>query len=239
MAEQRNHDLCENRADAIELVFLVLTKARYILLSAILSAVLFGIYAFLIMRPKYAATAKLYIMGRDSSSIHAGLQIGSYLAMDYQEVFKTWEVHEMVRAELDLPYSYKDMQEMLRITNPSDTRILYITVKNPDPALAAKMADSYAKAAKKFILETMASEEPSTFSAALVPDTAAGISRTGYAAIGSLAGAALAILAIVLMALLDVRPKTPEDIAQCADIPTLAIVPAVSQETKKGQEVAV
>ena len=57
--------------------------------------------------------------------------------------------------ELNLPYTYKDMQEMLTVTNPSDTRVLYITVKNTDPNLAMKMANSYAKAAKKFIVETM------------------------------------------------------------------------------------
>lgn len=115
--------------DSVELVYLVLSKFKYILLSAVLCAVLVGTYVFFIMDPVYAATAKLYIMGQDSSSILADLQIGSYLTKDYQEVFQTWEVHEMVREELNLPYTYKDMQEMLTVTNPSDTRVLYITVK--------------------------------------------------------------------------------------------------------------
>lgn len=221
--------------EPIEFVYLVLSKFKYILLAALLSAILIGTYAFLIMKPTYAATAKLYIMGQDSSSILAGLQIGSYLTMDYQEVFKTWEVHEMVREELNLPYSYKDMQEKLKVTNPSDTRVLYITVKDTDPNLATRMANSYAKAAKKFILETMDSEEPSTFSVALVPSTATGISRTSYVAIGLLAGTVLAIVVIFLKELLDARPKTPEDIAQCADIPTLAIVPSTSQVIEKGK----
>lgn len=224
-----------NGREPIEFVYLVLSKFKYILLTAVLSAILIGVYAFFIMKPTYAATAKLYIMGQDSSSILADLQIGSYLTMDYQEVFKTWEVHEMVREELNLPYSYKDMQEMLKITNPSDTRVLYITVTNTDPNLATRMANSYAKAAKKFILETMDSEEPSTFSVALVPGTATGIGRTSYVAIGLLAGTILAILVILLKELLDSRPKTPEDIAQCADIPTLAIIPSASQEIKEGK----
>lgn len=222
--------------EPIELVYLILSKFKYILLTALLGAALVGAYAFLIMKPAYAATAKLYIMGQDSSSILADLQIGSYLTMDYQEVFKTWEVHEMVREELNLSYSYKDMQDMLKVTNPSDTRVLYITVKNTDPDLATKMANSYAKAAKKFILETMDSEEPSTFSVALVPSTATGISRTSYVAIGLLAGTILAVLIILLKELLDNRPKTPEDIAQCADIPTLAIVPSTSLEVMKGKK---
>lgn len=219
--------------NSVELVYLVLSKFKYILLSAVLSAILVGTYVFFLMSPVYAATAKLYIMGQDSSSILADLQIGSYLTKDYQEVFQTWEVHEMVREELNLPYTYKDMQEMLTVTNPSDTRVLYITIKNTDPDLATKMANSYAKAAKKFIVETMDSEEPSTFSVALVPGTATGISRTSYVAIGLLAGTALAVLIILLKELLDTRPKTPEDISQYAGIPTLAIIPSTTQTTKR------
>ncbi len=221
--------------DSVELIYLVLSKFKYILLSAVLCAVLVGTYVFFFMSPVYAATAKLYIMGQDSSSILADLQIGSYLTKDYQEVFQTWEVHEMVREELNLPYTYKDMQEMLTVTNPSDTRVLYITVKNTDPNLATNMANSYAKAAKKFIVETMDSEEPSTFSVALVPSTATGVSRTSYVAIGLLVGTALAVLVILLKELLDARPKTPEDISQSADIPTLAIIPSTPQNTNRAR----
>lgn len=219
--------------EPVEFVYLILSKFKYILLAGVLCAILAGTYAFFIMKPTYAATSKLYIMGQDSSSILADLQIGSYLTMDYQEVFKTWEVHEMVREELNLPYSYKDMQAMLKVTNPSDTRVLYITVKNTDPNLATEMANAYAKAAKKFILETMDSEEPSTFSVALVPGTATGISRTSYVAIGLLAGTALAIAVILFKELLDNRPRTTEDIAQYADIPTLAIVPSTAAKLKQ------
>lgn len=219
--------------EPVEFVYLILSKFKYILLAGVLCAILAGTYAFFIMKPTYAATSKLYIMGQDSSSILADLQIGSYLTMDYQEVFKTWEVHEMVREELNLPYSYKDMQAMLKVTNPSDTRVLYITVKNTDPNLATEMANAYAKAAKKFILETMGSEEPSTFSVALVPGTATGISRTSYVAIGLLAGTALAIAVILFKELLDNRPRTTEDIAQYADIPTLAIVPSTAAKLKQ------
>ena len=77
----------------------------------------------------YSATSKLYIVNKDSFGIKmADLQLGTALTSDYQEVFKTWEVHEMVIEELNLPYSYQEMQSMLTVSNPEDTRVLYITV---------------------------------------------------------------------------------------------------------------
>lgn len=212
--------------EPIELVYLVLSKFKYILLAAVLGAFLLGAYAFMLMSPTYSSTAKIYITGQNSSSILADLQIGSYLTMDYQEVFKTWEVHEMVRKQLDLPYTYEEMQSMLKITNPSDTRVLYITVENTDPQLATNIANAYAEAAKVFIQDTMASEEPSTFSVALVPSKATGIGRTSYVIVGFVAGLLIAAAVILLKELLNNKPRTPEDIAQYAEIPTLAIVPA-------------
>ena len=71
----------------------------------------------------------------------------------------------------------------------------------------------------------MDTDEPSTFSIALVPGVAGGISVTGYVTRGILLGTALAGGILVLIFLLDNRPKSPEDIMRCANIPTLAVIP--------------
>ena len=72
-----------------------------------------------ILTPKYEATAKLYVMSRTDSAVNiSDLQIGSYLTSDYQEVFKTWEVHEQVLQNLGLDYDYEQLEEMLTVTNP-------------------------------------------------------------------------------------------------------------------------
>ena len=89
----------------IELFYYLLSKLHLILLGMILGAVLLGSYAAYRITPVYTATSKLYIMGTTGSSIIADLQIGTVLTMDYQEVFKTWEVHQMVNEELGTNYS--------------------------------------------------------------------------------------------------------------------------------------
>lgn len=47
------------------------------------------------------------------------------------------------------------MQSMLTVSNPEDTRVLYITVTYPDEKMAAEIANSYAEAAKTFIIKNM------------------------------------------------------------------------------------
>ena len=148
----------------VEMFYFFLSKLHYIALGMLLGAVLLGAYARYRVTPVYTATSKLYIMGSTGTSIMADLQIGSTLTMDYQEVFRTWEVHQMVNDALGTNYSYSALQSMLTVANPEDTRILYITVR------------------------------------------AGGI--------------------LMLIFLLDTRPRSPEDVMRYANLPTLAVIPA-------------
>lgn len=215
----------ERSIDLVELFYYILTKLHYVLLGAVVCAILAGLYASSNTVPIYSATSKLYILGRSGTSIIADLQIGSYLTMDYQEVFRTWEVHQMVNEALGTDYSYSALQGMLTVENPEDTAVLYITTRNPDAQLAADMANAYADAAKRFITETMGTDEPSTFSVALVPSVASSTSVTSYVIRGILVGTVLVGGILVVLFLLDNRPKSPEDILEFAGIPTLAVLP--------------
>lgn len=215
----------EKTIDLVELFYYVLTKIHFIVLGALICAVLAGMYASANTVPIYSATSKLYIIGQTGTSIIADLEIGSYLTMDYQEVFRTWEVHQMVNEALGTDYSYSMLQGMVSVENPEDTAVLYITVRNPDAQMAADMANAYADAAKRFITETMGTDEPSTFSIALVPSVASSISVTRYVIMGVLLGTVLVLGVLVVLFLTDNRPKSPDDLMECAGIPTLAVLP--------------
>ena len=132
--------------DLIGLFFAILEKFWLVALCAIIGAGFMGWRASRSVTT-YTATAKMYIVNPSANGINiANVQLGTVLAMDYQEVFKTWEVHEMVIEELDLPFTYEQMQGMVRVTNPEGTRILYITATHTDAKMAADIANAYAKA---------------------------------------------------------------------------------------------
>lgn len=208
------------------LVYRILENLKYVVVTAIALAVLGGCYGQYFVIPSYSATAKLYILGQADSAINlSALQIGTVLTMDYQEVFKTWEVHEMVRQELDLHYSYSQLQSMVTVTNPEDTRILYITVSHPDGTMAADIANAYAKAAKRFILETMDGEAPNSFSVALTPGSPDSLGKSTYIAIGFLLGTLVSLLVITLQFVFDDRPGGPEDVEEACGLPILAVIP--------------
>ena len=212
--------------DLAELFYYLLSKLYIIVLGMVLGALLMGYYAVNNITPIYSATSKLYILGASGISTIADIQIGSVMTMDYKEVFKTWEVHQMVNEELGTNYDYSTLQSMISVNNPESTRIMYITARHPDARAAADIANAYASAAKRFITQTMKTDEPSIFSVALVPSTASSINVTSYVIRGILLGTALACGLLVLVFLLDSRPKSPEDVMRYANLPTLAVIPA-------------
>ena len=226
----------ESTIDLVELFYHILGKIKYVIAAALIGAIVLGVYGVFFVTPMYQATAKLYIVGQDDSVVKlSDLQIGSMLTKDYQEVFKSWEVHEMVRQSLGLDFSYTEMDEMLSVTNPSETRILYISVTNPDRKLATQMANAYAEAAQRFILQTMDAKEPNVFSVALEPNRPIGHGKAFYIAVGLMLGTFLALAAIVLFFIMDDRPRTAEDVKKAAGIPTLATIP-VSRESSTRRE---
>lgn len=216
--------------DLVELMYHVISRIHYVLICALVGAIIMVIQAASSV-PVYSATAKLYIVGSQGAAINVSdLQLGSMLTMDYEEVFRTWEVHEMVRSQLGVEYSYSQLQSMISVGNPEDTRILYITARHSNAQMAADIANAYASAARIFILQTMDTEEPNLFSVALVPSVASVVSKASSAVKGFMLGAVLAVGIIVLLFVLDDRPRTPEHIQQVADIPTLAVIPTISKK---------
>ena len=233
--ENRKRQQEPKTVDLAGMFFRILEKFWIILVSAAVCATVMGVLAGNSVMT-YSATSKLYIVNKDSSGVNiSDLQLGTVLTLDYQEVFKTWEVHKMVIEELDLPYSYQQMQSMLTISNPEETRILYITVSNPDAKMAAKIANAYAKAAKTFIINTMEGVEPSDFSIALEPSVGSGANVGSSTVIGFVGGGVLAVAILAFLFVLDNRPRSPEAIQQYGGIPTLSVFPANKDKHSAGK----
>ncbi len=235
-AQHQENGSTPKTIDLLGLMFFVLEKFWIVLLAAVICAGIMGVQASKSV-PTYTATAKLYIVNPAGGGISiSDLQLGTVLTLDYQEVFKTWEVHEMVREELGLPYSYEQMQSMLTVSNPEDTRLMYISATHFNAQTAADIANAYAKAAKSFIINVMRGEEPSDFSIALVPSVARAVSRTAELIKGFLLGSVLAIGILTLLFVLDERPRTPEHISTYGGIPTLAVLPSVKEVRKNARK---
>ena len=220
----------ESREDVTEidlaaLFYRFLEKIHWILITAFVGAGIAAAVVMFLVTPIYEATAKIYIVGSDTTISLTDLQIGSNLAADYQEVFKNWHVHELVDKRLNLNYSYSKLAGMISVSNPSNTHVLYVKVKSPDPEEAKVIADTYAQVAREFIAAKMDMREPNIFEEAKLPNAPVSPQKVRTVIIGFLIGALLAMAIITVKFLNDDRIMTGEDVAKAGGLPTLGMIP--------------
>jgi len=227
-------DANETTIDLMELAYRLLGKWKMITCVALAFAIAFGAYTFLFITPLYKATSTIYVLNRRDTAINmSDLQIGAALTYDYIKVFDMWEVHEQVISNLNLPYSYKEIGNMLTVVNDSNTRMLDITVTSPDPQEAATIAHEYAIVASQYIADTMATDKPSIMSVPLVPANPVSPNKTKNIIIGFMLGAVLAAGIVTVQTIMDDKYKTAEDIRQYTGMVTLAAIPLEDGKKKK------
>ena len=213
----------EDTIDLMELFMGLLAHWTLIAATAVVGAVLMTLYTFFLVTPMYKATATIYVVSRNDSVLNfSDLQVGSELTSDYIKVFEMWEVHEMVISNLDLDYTYTDMASMLSVTN---TRMLDITVTNPDPEEAAAIANEYADVGAKYISEKMKTDEPTLMSSARVPENPFSPNKAKNILMGFVVGFVLACAVVVLRTMLDDTYKSADDIRKYTGMVVLASIP--------------
>lgn len=226
MENQFTNAIQEDEIDLLELFFVLKKRILALILAAIIGAGAMGVYSFFIATPIYSATSKLYVLSQSTSlTSFADIQISNSLAQDYQEMIKSRVVISQVKMELGLEYSYKEMVDMIEVTNPSDTRILNITVNNPDPEEAAAMANSLANISKNKISEIMAVDQPNLFEKAIVPKKPIEPQKTKNIILGFLLGFALAAAVIIAQFLIKDLISSEEDVENKIGLNVLVAIP--------------
>ncbi len=227
--------------DLVELLYRVLARWKLIAFSAIVCAVAAYLLTVNYITPMYRAKSTIYVVGNSDSVINmADLQLGSALTSDYIKVFDMWEVHEEVITNLNLPYSYKEIQKMLSVSNDKDTRMIDISITSPYPEEAARISNEYARVVSQFIADTMSTDKPNIMSVALVPSNPVSPNLMSNTIKGFLIGFALSSGFVVIRFLLDDKYKTADAITKYTGLTTLAVVPVeegfAKKERKRGRK---
>lgn len=225
MEEKRHLSPAKSKGvDWMALLYNGCSKIHYILLAALIGALLFGLMAWK-TKPLYTATAKIYVATQQEEPLNiTSLQMGSLLMQDYKEALSAWEVHAAVKEKLKLPYTIKQMQALPDISYPADSRVLYITIGGNDPEETRDIANAYAEAGRDFIARKMKGAEAELFSEAQLPAAPALGSHILQTLIGFMVGALAAMGLLTVRFILDDAPKTPEDV-HAAGLSALAVLP--------------
>ncbi len=216
----------ETEIDLAQLFRAIIHRWYLLLIFAIIGGgIAFGISRFMIT-PMYNSTARMLVLTKETTLTSlADLQIGSQLTGDYTQLIKAPDVLSETIEDVGLDMSYKALAKRISINNPSSTRILELTVTDPDPEKAAEIVNTLAANASRFISDVMEVSPPKIFSAGEVPTEKASPSNTRNAAIGVILGILLAIIIIAIRDMMDDTIRTEEDVEKYLGLTVLASIP--------------
>ncbi len=221
-----------NNRDVIEInvveLFFYLARRWYLFLAAMLltGTIGMGICLFVIT-PKYESTTKIIILNKQTTGTltYSDMQMSSQLTKDYEALIVSRDVLEAVIRECGLEDEYKDLYERVTVENMTDTRILSITVEDPSPEMAQKIAASIRETAAKHIRAVTDVEAVNVAEEANLPEEPSSPSKMIWAVVSVLIGFMVVFIILIVRFLMDDTIKSADDIKKYLNLSTLAMIP--------------
>ena len=232
MIRQDNTGSEEVEIDLVELLYHFYRHAGWILAAFLAGGLAMGLVTFFLITPKYTATSKVYMVSANSDSVIdlSDLNLGTSLSEDYAEVLASRPIFEDVIESLGLDYEYKQLQGMVSIGSVADTRILAISVEDPDPEEAKGIANALAVRAVSELPDLMGTMEPSIIENAVTPEEPSSPSFARNIMLGALVAAVLVMALLAYQFISDDTLKSMEDVEAAFGVMPLAVIPETEIE---------
>lgn len=135
--------------------------------------------------------------------------------------------------QYQLNESYESLKNRVSVENTSNTRIISITVKDPNPENAQIIANSIRDVAAVHIKDVTDVEAVNVADEANLPEKPCEPSIPKWTVIAALIGVILSAGIIIMQYLLDDTIKSSEDIEKYLELSTLGLIPNFDTVEKK------
>ena len=224
--EKARRDVRRDQIDLLELFYALKKRILLIVAAGVAGALIALAYTQLLVTPIYSATATMLVLTKETTLTSlADLQLGSQLTNDYSRLVMSHTVLQEVIDNLGLDMNYHTLEANITTSNPEDTRIMEITVTNPDPETARALAEELGTVSAEFIGEQMEIVPPKIIEDVELPTAPISPDLRRNIVMGALAGIVLVVGIICIMVIMDDTIKSTDDIVQYLGVPALAAIP--------------
>ena len=222
----------EVEIDIMQILRMLLSKIWVI----IVSGVAVGIIAFsiteLAITPQYQSSIKLYIINRQNGSTTtlSDIQSSTQLVQDYKVLVTSLPVVEQVIRNLELDMTSDELVSKIKCEIESDSRVLQVTVTDPDPERAKNIVDAVADISANQITSVMQIEGVNVIEYGRVATEPSSPNVKKNTLLGAAVGIVLAIAVLVVNFILDDTIKTSDDVEKYLGITNLSLIPLTEEE---------
>ena len=230
-----NYEEQEYEIDLLEL-FQYIWKHVFVLIAVFVIAAAIGfVGSKFILTPMYESTSMIYITGSSGSAVQSvlsELQAGNALTADYQTLATSRPVVERVIDDLKLDTDYDTLSGRISTENPTNTRILSMTVTDEDPDMAKTIVDDLTNVMIDQVAEVMSADKPNLVQKGDVPENPSSPNVKKNTAIAALLGLLIVLAILVFNFIRNDTIKTPEDIETYLGLNNLGSIP-LAKGTRK------
>ena len=215
--------------DVIQMLKALWKRKLVIVIVAIVTGMIAFAYSSFVIKPEFTSTTRIYVVNRNQGDkpglTNQDLQAGTYLVKDYREIILSQDVLEKVVTDLGLTINAKTLAKKVQVTVPADTRIVSILVSDHKPDEASRIANALREVAAQKIISVTRVSDVTTLEEARPATSPSSPNIRRNTLMGTLVGAGVVIILVLLFELLDDRIKRPEDIEEVMQLSLLGVIP--------------
>ncbi|KIL43019.1 YveK family protein [Jeotgalibacillus campisalis] len=200
-----------------------------IIVIALLAVSISAAVSYFLITPVYQSSTQLLVNQEKSdqpnlnvSDIQANLQ----LINTYNVIIKSPVILDKVSEQLNGSFTFGQLNEKITVQTEQDSQVVNLTVQDPDPYVAADIANRTAEVFQDKIVNLMSVDNVSILTPAVVSDGQSPVSPQPFLnmAIALVVGLMVGVGIAFLLEYLDNTIKTEQDIEKTLDLPVLGVI---------------
>ncbi|WP_066175307.1 YveK family protein [Bacillus marinisedimentorum] len=221
-------------------IFETLKKRFSIILVITLVAVLVsGIVSYFFLTPVYQNSTQILVnkSSQDQNMYNVtDVRTNLELINTYNVIIKSPAILDKVAGDLDSGLTYDELNSKVTVQSENQSQVVTISAEDPDPQLAAAIANTTAQVFQKEIAEIMNVDNVSILAEATVQENQSPVKPNPLLniaiamVVGLMAGVGLAFL----LEYLDNTLKTEQDIEKALGLPVLGVITKIDLEKEQG-----
>lgn len=206
-----------------------------ILIITVVAAGIVYLIESIFVKPKYEASAMIYVQAKkmtDDSQVYStsDLSVAKQLVDTYSIILKTDEVLEDVATMLNHQVTVEQLYKSITAKSVNNTEIFSINYQDTNPERARDVINALAEIAPERIKDVVKAGEASVVQKASTPKDPVSPRKMRDAAIAAVAGLVGSSFIFVLIAILDTRIRSVEDLTENFNFPVLGSIPTISAD---------
>lgn len=215
-------------------------RAWLIIATTVIATMISGIVSYFVLTPIYQASTQLLVnQAKSEQPIYniSEIQTNLQLINTYNVIMKSPAILDIVKEELDLNMSIEELNEKINVTSEKDSQVVNVTVEDPDPHMAADIANTVASVFQREIVKIMNVDNVNILAKAEVKEQPVPVKPKPLLnmaiafVVGMMTGVGLAFL----LEYLDNTIKNEQDVEKLLELPVLGAVTTINEEEKEAK----